>query len=434
MKKRMLSGFMMLLLCICMVTPLNIYAAEDDNPIPKAKQSVVNVVSGIDYENGELYSLNADGSYSTGTGFGVGDADEDADTFLTNCHVVSDVNGLPYKYVYIRIDGADMFDESTMIKAEVIYADSEVDLAVIQTEDSIQGVTTLPLLAAEMMETGESVYALGFPGIADEIADSNEFTVDDITVTNGVLSRYLTSGGIELVAHTAETNRGNSGGPLINNEGEVIGINTLILADSQTADLRCYAIYIDYAMEALEDLDIEYTDASEESNGSSVRGDLFESNMMILIMAAIVIIVLVVVIIVLAVGRRGRNEAVQSRSEMVQPRPEIMYSRPEVVQSIPTHVVRAISGPLTGNTWQLNHVLTIGRDPSGNIVYPANTKGISRVHCRLELRAGVVTVTDMGSTYGTFVNGRKLNPNESIRISSNTVISLGGEQVKLMLS
>ena len=445
MKKRIASIFMIFMLCICMLVPLN--AQASDNPVPEAKKSVVSVFAGIYYEDGIPYSFNADGTAGSGTGFGVGKSGEDADTFITNWHVVCGSDGV-YPIVYIQIDGADIYNESTMIKADVVYYDSEVDIAIIQTEDPVKGVPTIPLLPAEKMETGEEVYALGFPGIADAVADSNNYTVEDITVTDGILSRYLTSGGVKWMAHTAKINHGNSGGPLINSMGQVVGINSNGITDVENADARYYAIYIDYAMEAMDDLGIEYTKAekgkSVSADSESEESESMNMNLIIIGVAAVAAVVIVVLIIVLASKGSKKQTVVQPTPQPTpqprpQPAPQPVYQqsapqpRPQVVYQQPVPMVRAISGPLTGNTWQLKGVLTIGRDPAGSIVYPADTKGISRAHCRLDLQGAAVVITDLGSTYGTFVNGRKLNPNESVRIDSNTEISLGGPQVKLLL-
>ena len=205
--KRIVSVLLAALL-LAMV-PLNALAA--DNPVPKAKQAVVCIVSGIGYQNGKPYTY--DGYYGIGTGFGVGRSGEDAQIFVTNNHVISDKQYKPYDQVYIFVDNADFYDESSVVPCRILYADPQVDLAIIQAEAPIPGVGTLPLRSAKEIKTGDDVYALGFPAIADELADSNHYTVDDITVTDGIVSRRLQIGGVDYMAHTAKINHGNSGGP-----------------------------------------------------------------------------------------------------------------------------------------------------------------------------------------------------------------------------
>lgn len=416
---------------ILLIVPVNALAAQSENPVPAAKQACVYIAAGIYFDgSGTVRTYDHDGYYYAGTGFGIGEAGEYADVFLTNNHVVSDANGKAYDFVYICVDGADMRQESTLVKCRIVYTDKDIDLAVIQAEAPVPGVTTLPLLPAEDMETGDSVYALGFPGIADVVADSNHYTAEDLTVTDGIISRYLTSDGRKCMAHTASINHGNSGGPLINELGQVIGINTFGYTNQENADKRNYAIYIDYAMEALDGLGIPYVDASKaastgttedpsqsETEPATVGTEKEDGNEWKL--AAPVVLLLIaglggVAALLIVKGKKKKPE--------IPPAPAAR-----------TFMVRAVSGPMQGKTWYLSGTLLIGRDRNGSIVYPADTKGISRNHCRIDLRGGTAVITDLGSSYGTFVNGRKLNPNEAVPLSQDAVISLGSEKIKLTL-
>lgn len=400
MKKRFFSGLIIMMLCMGLITSYEVSATEG-NPVPKAKQSVVCILSGVIYEDGTPYAY--DGQTATGTGFGVGRKGQDTDTFVTNCHVVSGIDMI-YPTVYIMIDGADVYDESSLILAEVVYVDEEIDLAVLKTEEPVRGVTGLPLLPAETQETGDTVYALGFPAIADSVADTNQYTVEDITVTNGVLSRYLSSNGVKCMAHTATVNSGNSGGPLINDQGQVIGINTFIYWDDH-ADLRCYAIYIDYVMNVLDELGIPYTKANASGGGNFM--------LVILILAAAAVMGGVVVVVL---KNKGKITEPMQSSEHTEA----------------CHKLRAVNGPLAGKEWNVKNVLMVGRDPSGAIVFPPDAKGISRIHCSVKEQQGNVMLTDLGSSYGTFVNGKKLEPNESVQIYPGTEITLGSDYVKFV--
>ena len=66
--------------------------------------------------------------------------------------------------------------------------------------------------------------------------------------------------------------------------------------------------------------------------------------------------------------------------------------------------------------------IVVGRDPATcQVVFPAKTPGISGKHCTVQELAQGVVVTDLGSTYGTFLeNGTKLEPNKPYTV-------LGGE-------
>lgn len=391
--KRIVSVLLAALL-LAMV-PLNALAA--DNPVPKAKQAVVCIVSGIGYQNGKPYTY--DGYYGTGTGFGVGRSGEDAQIFVTNNHVISDKQNKPYDQVYIFVDNANLYDESSVVPCRILYADPQVDLAIIQAEAPIPGVGTLPLRSAKEIKTGDDVYALGFPAIADELADSNHYTVDDITVTDGIVSRRLQIGGVDYMAHTAKINHGNSGGPLIDTAGNVVGINTLGIADVENADLRCYAFDIDYAIDVLEQLELPYTKAAGNVGGLSLA-------------AAAAIGVGIAVVLVLAV---------------------VLLLRKKQSGKVPKVLIQAICGPLQGQSWELLTSLSIGRNPGENIVLPPDTSGISRRHCLIARRGDQVTVTDLGSSYGTFLNGSRITANQPVAVPNGAVLSLASSAVQFRL-
>ena len=152
---------------------------------------------------------------------------------LTNAHV---------------IDGADsvevVFFDGTRAPATVVSSIVAEDIALVQ----VQGVTdTLPAVfgTAEQLLVGDPVLAIGNAlGLGG-----------DPTVTLGILSaknRQINAGRLNfenLLQTDAAINQGNSGGPLVNAAGEVIGINTAIIQGSQNVG---FAIAIDSVQEFLE--------------------------------------------------------------------------------------------------------------------------------------------------------------------------------------
>jgi len=142
---------------------------------------------------------------SLGSGFVI-DAEEGI--IVTNNHV---------------IDGADdievNFADGSKLKAELVGADSKTDLAVLKV-DPVKPLTEVPLGKSDVMRIGDWVMAIGNPfGLGG-------------TVTVGIISargRDINSGPYDNFIQTdAAINRGNSGGPLFNMNGEVIGINTAV--------------------------------------------------------------------------------------------------------------------------------------------------------------------------------------------------------------
>ena len=148
------------------------------------------------------------GSGGQGTGFVFGDG-----LILTNRHVI-----IGSENKEIQIETATGSTNS----GRVIYVSREDDFAVVQPERKLR-VKPLPLCYASYPTAGEDVVALGSPaGLTN-------------TVTRGIISAVRRAGSsfnavatesATLLQTDAAINPGNSGGPLLNTNGEVIGINT----------------------------------------------------------------------------------------------------------------------------------------------------------------------------------------------------------------
>jgi len=144
-------------------------------------------------------------SKASGSGFAIS-----ADGYiLTNAHVVEDED-----IVKIHTSTGMIFE------ASVVGRDEVVDLALLKVNDLS---TKAALLGdSDKVEQGDDVFTLGFPfGIKG-----------DVSFKEGTISRKLVDGGASYLETSAEIHPGNSGGPLINKRGEVVGINTLSLGSS----------------------------------------------------------------------------------------------------------------------------------------------------------------------------------------------------------
>jgi len=87
-------------------------------------------------------------------------------------------------------------------------------------------------------------------------------------------------------------------------------------------------------------------------------------------------------------------------------------------------------GPLVGASFPINGSLRIGRDPAQcQVIFPAETAGISALHCEVQQHPSGILLTDYGSTYGTFLlNGRKLNAYENVVLNPDDGFYLANNQ------
>ncbi len=145
---------------------------------------------------------------SLGSGFIV----DTAGIVVTNNHVIADADEINV-----------IMNDGTKIKAELVGVDKKTDLAVLKFKP-VKPLVAVKFGDSDKLRLGEWVIAIG-----------NPFSLGG-TVTAGIVSarnRDINSGPYDSYIQTdAAINRGNSGGPLFNLDGEVIGVNTLIISPS----------------------------------------------------------------------------------------------------------------------------------------------------------------------------------------------------------
>jgi serine protease Do len=131
---------------------------------------------------------------------------------VTNNHVIADSDEINV-----------IMNDGTKIKAEIVGVDKKTDLAVLRFKPT-RPLTAVKFGDSDKLRLGDWVIAIG-----------NPFSLGG-TVTAGIVSaknRDISSGPYDSYIQTdAAINRGNSGGPLFNLDGEVIGVNTLIISPS----------------------------------------------------------------------------------------------------------------------------------------------------------------------------------------------------------
>jgi serine protease Do len=148
----------------------------------------------------------------------------DSDGYVvTNAHVVRGAQRVSVNVPVFKVDASSeepILSRSRTVDARVIGSDDDIDLAVLKIEAT--GLPALRLSDYNKLRQGDVVFAFGSPeGLQD-------------SVTMGVVStvaRQLDSDSVAVfVQSDAATNPGNSGGPLVNVDGELVGINTFILS------------------------------------------------------------------------------------------------------------------------------------------------------------------------------------------------------------
>ncbi len=426
---RSIASFILVLFVAAFTMPLCMADAKETQSewdITEVKKGVVRIFYADDMD---------DPTYSwTGSGFGVGTVGEETEYFITNRHVVfDDETGKIVDRVYILLDddavhlyehleidngyvtGGEIewsINKDHLIPCKVLFPrdnDPEFpDYAIIQAERKVPGRVALPLRWTDEVKDASTVWAVGYPASADDLYNNNstsdldenysgvvednydyEADVEGSQLTKGtIISRGSSKsfGGTYLLTHTAQINGGNSGGPLLTDDGYVIGINTYARNRNQDTGVGEYgqSVYIDYAMDRLDKLEIKYNVTSDESEEDEKAPNL----LLTVIISAAAIAVIAVLAIVLV--HHSRNST--------------------------AFRLQGLTGYYGGRRFPIDKRIRIGREPSANdLVYPEGL-GVSRVHCQLVIDKDALYLEDLGSSNGTFFQERRLAPNQRVQL------------------
>lgn len=363
----------------------------------------------------------------SGSGFFVGDVRKNPEYFVTNYHVIAQMvennkGGQGYIDEGTTSDGVPIiltFD-STEIRAyyseddyDVAYSEwyggqfeaNELDIAIMKLKSPTSKRHALKLEQLEEKDRGSTVFVVGFPGVAEnDFTSGSKLKMQDISITTGIVGKFVTSGtaGIELIQTDAEISHGNSGGPMVDEAGNVVGINTY--GSSRMGDNMAdiaktyYAINISELREVLDKNGVYYEMAGSKSNIGLIIG---------IVAAVLVVAAAVVVFIVLKKKKAGTTPG--------------SARKPYVVSLAAQHAGAATEVAEGG--------ILLGRDPSVcKVVYAQETPGVSGKHAKIEwdAQSAEFIVTDIGSTYGTFLSDNsRFEVNVPRRLKAGDSIYLG---------
>ena len=231
-------------------------ASSSDNirvvEVPEVDETLAQAtvqISQTDLERADLYDRVAPSVVSItvarpGSGFGTiggsgsGFVIDTAGHIVTNYHVVESASD-----IIVR------FFDGTIIRAEVVGLDPDSDIAVIEVELPAETLRPVSFGNVDSLRVGQSVVAIGSP------------FGQDWTLTSGIISaknRSIQGLGDYSIGSAIQTdtpiNPGNSGGPLLNMQGEVIGVNSQILSEQRSNSGVGFAVPADLVVRVASEL------------------------------------------------------------------------------------------------------------------------------------------------------------------------------------
>lgn len=416
-----------ILITFFIATLSNQLSAQDI--LSQADQSVVRVVA----KDGKGYDL--------GSGFVVA-----KDIVATNFHVIEHNQGI----VVLKKNQSGKDIKS--VKATVLWRSAEYDLALLEAPG-----LNLPVITVResLPNKGSPVTTVGYPGAADEALDISQIALVESTFTQGIIGRFIEASWsingqkLQIIQHSASVNSGNSGGPLLDNCGRVVGVNTakalgIVQGTSATgltvnqSDGIFYASHVSTLIRAMTQQGVPFKMTKEECSvqqptinpkleinvGTTNKAD--NSKLIALVSSAIL----------LAMGALffslSKSKTVRESYTQFQRR-----SRPVAGAdaSAFTKVSKSFRFALVGQDSNGNPVklsfsekalqsgVILGRDSAQSDVM-VDDPSVSRRHAKLQYDSGRLLIRDMESTNGTWVNGKRLGP-ESATLRVGQSLNLG---------
>ncbi len=421
--------------------------------IEKVEQGVVRVRA--DFSQG----------YSMGTGFVI-----NAQGYIaTNWHVISIDGNFSDRISIYPSNSAEQ------IPVQRIWASSALDLAILRVGSNF-GRPAVPL-ATVLPDKGQEVFALGFPGVA-----ANWGSPHVATVTRGVLSRAIIGswgrgGRFRLVQHSAQINKGNSGGPLFDQCGRVIGVNTqgpfitvirngqpvtiptgtgVFVASQITAligELRSQNIpFIEVssscegagglgpaALEQLEETRRKLSSTQAEIERTRLEALQADERLDALIRQLFIwgpilgLLIIGAIVLALRKPRERIVQAVKGYSEQISRRLSKPAERPSRSGGPPRSGLCFAGFDTNGSPVRLtveggrlatNAGIVVGRHPDLTDIVVGDG-GVSRRHIRLRRLGNRMWLEDLNTTNGTKLNRRPLAPFKPVEIRAGDHIGLG---------
>lgn len=228
--------------------------ATSDDP----SKSILKMTLGYQDDDGTYYPIQ------WGTCFMINE-----EYVLTNKHVVTvDEDTLEYlrKNIDSKLKANDKhiklyaFVNRDMKVAATMHASvnsSDMDFAAVKLSEKIYDRQPVKLGDSDALGVKQPVYAVGFP--ADSLENKDYNTSKDVSTVDGTISKVTETGSVDIIEHTAPLTEGNSGGPLLDEDNNVVGVNTFVEGKKN------YSIQINYIKSALDTFGIAYAGGDSDS-------------------------------------------------------------------------------------------------------------------------------------------------------------------------
>lgn len=444
MKKRWTALIVILIIAFGMLIPAQ---AEEEASDVRHSVAVVSVYYSLLEQSSEI-------EVDKGSGFFIGHLEENPEYLITNHHVIKKylqagsgeiVEGFldeemnfseeeTENSIFVKKLRATIkvyFNSTEYMEAYMVAYDELKDFAILKLEAPTDQRRALKICEPDDNMVGKAVRVVGYPGVSDnqEYESTSKWSEKDASITAGTISRLLTitGKGVRAIQTDALIQHGHSGGPLINENNAVVGVNSWGLTSVTTQGTVTteieevnYALDIREIIPVLEQHGIEYDRDDPYDPDHPDDPDPVPDNNIIFIAVAVIAVIAVGMTLIL----------IKRKSTSAQNKEDKKESDSKQQQFSKTPVVISLSPQHSGMRLSLkNRQVVIGRDASiCTLVYEEGTAGVSGKHCSLiwDEISGEFILTDLNSTYGTFLyTGKRMDAGIPYHLKAGESFYLG---------
>ncbi|MBD5498190.1 MAG: FHA domain-containing protein [Lachnospiraceae bacterium] len=433
------------------------------NAINEARSSVLRVNLSYVDESGENHVLRGE------SGFLIGDGDG-AEYLITGFQVLNVTDELRDKVLAdyglpeedrenLRFQIEVVIKGDITVSAAVVTSSEAMDFAVLKLSQTIYDKTPFVLNTdVEAVKEESKVYALGFPADLQETEGTSLYTESEVGVMQGIVSDKTTMQGVLYIRHSAMISGGNAGGPLLNEAGQVIGMNQQVQSDGQYC-----AIHIAEITSVLDALGIPYSKGvweAEKEEGLKEPETTEEEeavreekpiNYLLLIGGSLLLVCIVcgMVLLICIARKKEKTDGEKKEKKRGSDRhafPDRDKDKEEETTLLKraggaeeTTVLSVHGGSATPAAVLLrmksNEKISInkgafylGKDGLRADYCIRDNPSVSRSHAVIKQINGEFYLEDLQATNGTFHNGRRLQPTQSVKLSDGDRIRLANEE------
>jgi 2-alkenal reductase len=227
-------------------------------PVPQGRVEVLKGLPGGGFDPGAIYRREAPGVVTvisvfggerSGRGLGSGFVLNGRGEVVTNAHVVLEgENGSSRRADEVYVQFADR----NQVRARVVGTDEESDVALLRVNPAGLTLRPLPLGSSARLAVGQPVAAIGSP-----FGEPQSLSVGVISALDRTIDSLTSFQISDAIQTDAAINRGNSGGPLVDARGRVIGINSQIRTSGGGSEGVGFAVPVDTVKRSLRELRAE---------------------------------------------------------------------------------------------------------------------------------------------------------------------------------